>query len=485
MPHPPLISALLDPDRYPHPVDRVGLVETHISWVLLAGEFAYKIKKPVTLPFLDYGTPEKRRACCREELRLNRRTAPRLYLSVEPIGGTPDEPVLENGHPFEWAVKMRRFDEAMRLDHVCARGELTTAHLSELARVVAAFHAGAAVADPETRFGEPAQALAPALENFIELRTLLPDEAPRLEALETWARAEAARHGAVFAARKAEGRVRECHGDLHLGNLVLLDGHVVPFDCIEFNDDLRWIDVASEIAFAWIDLVDHGRPDLAGWLLDEWLSVTGDYGALAVLRFYAAYRALVRAKVAGLRGDPAEARGYLAMAERLTAPRTPSLAIAFGLSGSGKTTAAAARLMADPGASTVRLRSDVERKRLFGLSAGEASGSATDGGIYSQEANRRTYARLLELAERALSDGWSVIVDAAFLRRSEREDFRALAARLDVPFGILACEAPAGELRRRIAARTGDASEATLAVLERQIATHEPLTAEERPYRLA
>jgi aminoglycoside phosphotransferase family enzyme/predicted kinase len=473
---PASIRALLDPARYPHQAPRVELVETHISWVLLAGDFAYKIKKPLTLPFLDYGTVGKRRACCADELRLNRRFAPQLYLEVVDFDGEP-------------AVKMRRFPEAGRLDHVCARGELGPAQLSDLAATLARFHSGAAAAPPGSRFGTPAAILAPALENFAELRALTRGTLDaELAALETWTRAEHARHDPAFAARRAAGCVRECHGDLHLANLVLLDGKVLPFDCIEFNQDFRWIDVASEIAFVLVDLLDHGEPGLACWLLNEWLGETGDFGALEVLRFYMAYRALVRAKVAAIRAcqradaaaDCPEVRDYLALAARIADPPAPALTITCGVSGSGKTTASTRRLLADPAAGTVRLRSDVERKRLFGLPARAASSSPVDAGIYTPEATARTYARLAALAGELLDAGWSVIVDAAFLRRRERDAFRALAAARTLPFAILFCDAPAAELRQRVAARRGDASEATVAVLERQLGWLEPLDAAEQ-----
>ena len=506
------IDSLLDPHRYPHPVDRVELLETHISWIALAGEFAYKLKKPVTLPFLDYGSVAKRRACCAAELRLNRRYAPALYLDVVDFDGEP-------------AVKMRRFDETARLDNMSRRGELTPAHLSDLARTVVRFHAGAEVAPAGSRFGSPAVILATATENFDELDALLAAEAPRLARLRVWTGAEFARRRDTMARRKQEGRVRECHGDLHLGNLVLLGEatptgrpealrhaggagiptsidtefpvtiehseevgasalgrgsggggqRVVPFDCIEFNDDLRWIDVANEIAFTYVDLLDHGRPGLAGWLLNEWLAWSGDFGALALLPFYAVYRAVVRAKVAALRHQAAEAAGYLAMAEDLTLRRSPTLTITFGLSGSGKTTASTARLLADPQATTIRLRSDVERKRLFGLAADADSGGA----IYSAAATAQTYARLAQLAGTILGDGWSVIVDAAFLKRAERDAFRALAAAAQVPCVILACAAPIDELRRRLDSRQGDASEAGTSVLDAQLGWLEPLAADE------
>ncbi|MDO8787572.1 MAG: AAA family ATPase [Sulfuritalea sp.] len=491
---PPLIEALHDPRCYPHPADRVELIETHASWLLLAGEFAYKIKKPITLPFLDYGTLARREACCRDELLLNRRLAPDLYLDVVAIGGTSAQPRFGELPAIEWTVRMRRFDEQGRLDRVAARGELTPKHLSQLAATLCAFWEAAAVAAPATRFGEPEQILAAARENFAELRQLMPPaDQPQIEQLALWTEDEFACRADEFAARKLGGRVREGHGDLHLGNLALIDGHVTPFDCIEFNDDFRWNDVASEIAFVWIDLFDHRRPGLATWFLNAWLEVDGDFQALAVLRFYAVYRAMVRAKIAALRArqedvadkraDLDSARIYLQLGRQIAAPPAPTLVITCGVSGSGKTTASTARLL-DPtkaaSGSIVRLRSDVERKRLFGLAPQDSSDSAPDGGIYSAEATTRTYARLRSLARTLLAAGWPVIVDAAFLRREERTAFRALAAELGAGFSILATTAPDAELRRRVMARSGDASEATVAVLEKQATWFEPLDDSER-----
>ena len=491
---PPLITAFLDPRLYPHPADRVELVETHASWLLLAGDFAYKIKKAITLPFLDYGTLAKRETCCRAELVLNHRLAPELYLDVVPIGGTPERPRIGSMPALEWAVRMKRFDESGRLDHLAARNELLPAQLTQLAETLCAFHGAADAAVPESRFGAPQQVLAAARENFVELRQLLPpsDQSP-IEQLATWTESEFTRHAADFAARKNGGFIREGHGDLHLGNLVLIAGRVTPFDCIEFNEDFRWNDPASEVAFVWIDLLDHGRPGLAAWFLNAWLEAGGDFGAMAVFRFYAVYRAVVRAKVAALRAgqedakaaraELALARSYLDLALRIAEPAPPTLVITCGLSGSGKTTASTARLL-DPerpaAGSLLRLRSDVERKRLFGLAARENSGSPPDGGIYTREATARTYARLLDLARGLLAAGWPVIVDAAFLKRAERDSFSALATGLGIGFSILASEAEPEELRRRLLARSGDASEATVAILDRQMAWLEPLGAAEQ-----
>jgi aminoglycoside phosphotransferase family enzyme/predicted kinase len=449
------------------PATRIDCIETHISWVLLAGDLAFKIKKPVTLPFLDYGTLEKRRACCAQELALNRRFAPDLYLDVVELAGEP-------------AVRMRRFDAALRLDQVSSNGDLNGAHLAQLARDLAAFQDQAAVA-PE-QFGTPERIRADALENFDELAALLPVESPVLTRLRQWTEAEWQRREADFARRRAAGRVREGHGDLHLGNLVLLDGRVVPFDGIEFNEGFRCIDTANEIAFTLLDLLDHRRPGLASWLLDAWLAASGDFDALAVLRFYLVYRAMVRAKVAALRAqatgaaaDAQEAAGYLVLATRLTVAPAPTFTITCGPSGCGKTHASNRRLAVADFLHTVRVRSDVERKRLFGLAPEADSGGA----IYTPEATARTYARLAAVAEFAVANGWSVIADAAFLKRAERDAFRALAEKLGVPFAILAPAATPEECARRIAARRGDASEATVAGMEQQLRWLEPLGADE------
>lgn len=495
MPHPlpALIQALLEPARYPDPAPRVELVQTHISWVLLAGEFAYKIKKPIALPFLDFSTLAKRQSFCEIELRLNRRFAPRLYLEVVAITGTPDQPQIGGaGDPIEFAVKMRRFDDDARLDRVCTRGALTPLHLSELARTIVSFHRDAAPA--ASIFGAPAGILAQVLENFEGLQALLP--APEwqgwLETLRAWSQAEFGRLQPQFAARKAAGRVRECHGDLHLGNLALIDGQVTLFDCIEFNEALRWIDVASDIAFTYVDLLDHSQPGLACWFLNEWLSHGGDHEAVPLLRFYAVYRAMVRAKVAAIRasqngGDPREAEHYIALAQRIVSPPRPRLIITHGLSGCGKTMASTRLLMDDTQASTLRLRSDVERKRLFGLPAQNSRSDPVDGGIYRPDARQFTYRHLQGLARQQLAEGWSVVVDAAFLKRAERAAFAAMAAEMDAGFFILAPQATPAQLHERIVARLQsgqDASQATLAVLEQQMTEIEALDADERRHLL-
>ncbi len=496
-PLPPFVQALLEPARHPAGTTTVTLVETHISWVLLADAFAYKIKKPLKLPFLDFSTVALRKQVCDEELRLNRRFAPDIYIDVITITGDPANPQLGGSGPvIDHAVRMWRFDEHGRLDRVCARGELRAAHLCDLADTLVAFHADAAVAHADTRFGSPAHILAPAIDNFRDLAQLIPNPhlQQRLASLRAWTEAEHARLTPLMRERKAGGKVRECHGDLHLANMVLLHGRVRMFDCLEFNEDLRWLDTANEIAFTYIDLLDHGKPGLANRFVDEVLSRNGDYAAAPLLRFYAVYRALVRAKVAAIRhGQTADthdahaAHACIAQAEKLAAPAPLRLIITHGLSGCGKTVASSQTLQRDPHARTLRVRSDVERKRLHGLARSEHSRSGTDTGIYTADAHARTYQRLADLARTVMQAGWSVVVDAAFLKRSERDTFRTLAREYQAQFAILAPQADPDVLRERIVPRQRagqDASEATVEVLERQRQWIEPLQDDELALRL-
>lgn len=487
---PPLIAALMQPQRHAAGVQQVELVQTHISWVLLAGDVAYKIKKPVKLPFLDFSTLALRHQACLDELRLNRRFAPDIYLDVVSLYNTPDNPQWEGrGPPIEYAVKMHRFDEAGRLDRVCVRHELLPSHLSDLADTVLRFHERAAVAPPDSGFASPEKVLAQAQDNFDELLQLLPQAnvATELAALQAWTLAQFSRLQPLMAARKGAGRVRECHGDLHLANMVLIDGRVRLFDCIEFNEDLRWIDVASDIAFAYMDLLAHGQSGLANWFVNEVLSRSGDYEEAPLLRFYAVYRALVRAKVEAIRvnqthTDDGEGLADIVLAERLVSPPALGLLITHGLSGCGKTWATDWLLQSDAQAPTLRLRADSERKHLWGLASTARTGSAVNAGMYTPAAHTLTYAHLQEVAASLLRSGWSVIVDATFLKRTDRDVFRALATELGVAFAILVPQATDDQLRQRITARNAlgtDASEATLEVLEHQRRELEPLGADE------
>jgi hypothetical protein len=478
-------------------VDALGLpcIETHISYVLFDRGFAYKIKKAVRFPFLDFTTLASREFFCREELRLNRRLAPSLYLSVVPIAGPAENPILDPpdgaGPAIEYAVKMREFDQDGLLSRVIARDELTPDRVDELAAVVATFHERAARGDSNSHYGTPRSILDDARDNFTEVRTADVDASDRvrLERLADWTESQGTRHTPAFVSRKADGFVRECHGDLHLGNIALVDGAVTLFDCIEFNPSMRWIDVMSDVAFLVMDLRDRNRPDLAARFLNAYLARTGDYEGLSVLPFYTVYRAMVRAKIACLRlaqtsGEErtkqlAEFRTYVELAGRDTERTPPSVVITHGVSGSGKSTRA--QTFVENGA--VAIRSDVERKRLFGLDAGARSDSPVGGGLYSADAERRTYQRLAELAREIVRAGYTVVVDAAFLKRWQRDLLRVSAAELGVRFVIAHCSAPQSVLRERVTRRLErehDASEATLEVLATQLATEEPLGPDEQ-----
>ncbi len=489
-----LIAALQNPALYDHPVERFEVVETHISWVLLTGPYAYKIKKPVDLGFLDFSTLEKRRFFCGEELRLNRRLAPDLYLDVVAITGSAGSPRLGGAGPaIEYAVKMKQFPREGELDRVLARGELGTAHIDALAREIAAFHGRVAVAGEDAPFGSPERIAQPIRDNFKTIREKSADQADlqKISDLDAWSEAARGALTSVFLERKRGGFIRECHGDLHLANIAWVDGRAMIFDCIEFSEGLRWIDVMSEAAFLTMDLDDRGAPELSRRWLNGYLELTGDYAGLRVLRFYQVYRALVRAKVACIRMGQAgagdrerlerEYRGYVDLAGRYTRPARPALAIMHGPSGSGKTALAQALVEAW---GAVRVRSDVERKRLHGLAPDARTASGLDAGLYAPEAGERTYRRLADLARMAIEAGHSVIVDAACLKRAQRATLREAAAGTHAPFVILDVRAPEAVLRARISARARvgrDASEADLVVLDRQIATAEPLGPDERP----
>lgn len=490
---PPLIRALLEPGPYSHPVDQVQLAETHISWVLLTGDYAYKIKKPVDLGFLDFSTLEKRQQACADEVRLNRRLEPDIYLGVVGITGSPDAPRFDGtGEVIEYAVKMRQFPSDATLDHLDERGGLGTVQIDQLAARLAHFHlTECPAASVDSPWGEPDTIARPVTENFQLLFARLADPMERqlLTMLQDWSTAEHERLVPLMQERKRRGMVRECHGDLHLGNLAWVNGRLIIFDCIEFNAALRWIDVISEVAFCYMDLLHRKRRELAMRFLNAWLEATGDYAGMALLRYYAVYRAMVRAKVAALRAGQTdgnqrgaantEVSDCLRLAEELTKIAPLQLWITHGLSGCGKTTRSQSWLQEY---GMIRLRSDVERKRLAGLEPLARTGAEVGEGLYTLEFNRRTYMQLAQLAESLLNAGWPVLVDAAFLSRWERDLFRDLAPKCKASFRILDIHADHAALRERISRRAAagnDASEADLRVLQQQIDTEQPLAADE------
>jgi uncharacterized protein len=488
-----MVAALREPGILPDRCDSVRLLETHISYVLLTGAHAYKIKKAVKLGFLDFTTLAARRFYCDEELRLNRRLAPELYLDVVPITGSVEAPQLGGaGAILDYAVKMREFPQAALMANVLAHGGVTNDHVDRFASAVAQFHGEAATAMQEDPFGRPEDVLEIALANFAELRPLVTAAADRLalERLETWTRREHATRRTTIVLRRQRGFVRECHGDLHLGNVALIEDVPTIFDCIEFNERMRWIDVISEVAFTAMDFDYRGKRAYGQRFLNAYLETTGDYDGVALLRFYGLYRAMVRAKVAFLRAAQLSAnadrvaverdyRDHLQQALGYASKTTPAIIVMHGFAGSGKTTASQA-LLERIGA--IRVRTDVERKRLHNLHAMERSHSGIETDLYADDATRKTYDRLRALARTVAESGFPAIVDGAFLQRWQRDWFRELAGELSAPFIIVSVGAPETTLRARVATRASagsDASEAGVAVLEHQLRTHEPLGADE------
>lgn len=481
------------PAVYPHPVDAVQLLETHISWVLLTGDYAYKIKKPVNLGFLDFSTLAKRRYFCAEEIRLNSRLAAGLYLQVVRITGTVEKPEIDGAGPvLDYAVKMRQFAQQDLLVQSLTDPPKAALYLDQLADLIAEFHNTIKVADGSMRFGSAQAVLEPVQENFRQLREVTGNTyQSELDALETWSLQEHQRCRAVFVQRKRDGFIRECHGDLHLGNIARYKDRVVPFDGIEFNPSLYWIDVISELAFLVMDLQAKRQAGLSFRVLNAYLQCTGDYAGLQVLRYYLVYRALVRAKVAGIQlKQQANAQAcaeqqcslddYLHLATRYTRMAQPSLLLCHGLSAAGKSTVSQHLLEQLPG---IRIRSDIERKRLFADAAAIPVAKAQ--GLYSAPASEKTYQRLLQLATLIIDAGYTVIVDAAFLQYAQRRQFVRYARQQHVPFLIVHCQARQETLCRRIVSRAeqvDNVSDADLVVLEQQIKHQQTLSDQELAY---
>jgi aminoglycoside phosphotransferase family enzyme/gluconate kinase len=492
-----MVRGLLQAAAYPGSVQQVELAETHISWVFLAGDYAYKFKKPLDLGFLDFRDPARRLHYCREELRLNGRLAPGIYLDLAGAVQTPQGwrvvPWREGAEP---AVRMRRFPDEARLDRLLAAAQLDDTALEPFARALAEFQQELPPAPPDGGLGNAAAVTRPAYAN---LEAITPDglseeTAARFARVADWTRARGVALGPEFDARLAAGFVREGHGDMHLGNLVMLDGRIVAFDGIEFDPALRWIDLQSEVAFLLMDLESRQRPDLGWRFYNAWLQAGGDYAGLGVLRWYLVYRHLVRAKIDGIRRAQAglaadEAReleqrqaGHIALAAGHAAPQAPRLLLMHGYSGSGKSRLAH-RLA--PQLPAVVVRSDLERKRLHGLDPRQSAAADVGTGLYDATATAQTYQRLADVARAALAAGWSVIVDAAFLESERREAFLQLGLDAGARPALLHCEAPATLLRERVAQRRDDPSDAGVAVLDAQLSRPRERGPLETRYRVA
>jgi hypothetical protein len=479
---PDRLADLLRAEAYPHRCDAIEVVETHISWVILTGEFAYKLKKPVRFSFVDFSTPERRAHFCREELRCNRQFAPSLYLDVVPVGREPDGrlQVGSAGPVAEWAVKMRQFPADAQLDRVLEHDGLDAGMLAAFGRTLAGQHERLPVHHGEA--GElDERVLTPIRDNYDEV--LHHDwTAPHRQVL---ARARAGterqveRHRELLVRRLESGWIRECHGDLHLSNMVLLEDGVAAFDCLEFNPTLRWIDPQSDAAFLFMDCLVRERADLAYAFLDGYLDASADYDGARLLPLYASYRSMVRAKVAALRRQQAGAQEAAALERRFLQhaewterwlERAPGrLVLMCGLSGSGKSYLAA-RLA--PRLPALRLRSDVARKALAGLRPLDSARADVGAGLYDADTTRAVYGWLADLTGDLLRSGEHVIVDATFLEAPRRGRFLTLAETVGAQALIVHCDAPRDVLEARIRSRGtsgGDPSDAGLAVLEQQM----------------
>ncbi len=435
----------------------VETVETHVSVIFLAGERAYKLKRPQKLTFLDFSTPDLREAACRRELEVNA-IAGDLYLGVCPVRRLPDGSLTlggEEGEAVDWVVVMRRFDRTQEFDKLLDRDALTRHDMALLGDRIAAMHAAA----PVHRDMGGAEATASTARNLAEALGA-PDWLSRVEA---GIAAEARR----LEARCRHGFVRRCHGDLHLANIVMIDGAPTPFDAIEFSETIATTDIGYDIAFSVMDLLSHGRADLANALVCRYLSATRDYSGLALAPLFVSIRAAVRAMTATMRGAAAEVvAARRAMMETALAPRpAPSLTVVAGLSGSGKSTlsrALAPRI--GPLFGAVIIASDVTRKRMYGV----APETPLPAQAYRPDVSAKVYRRMCVDARRALLAGCSVILDGVHSDERSREPTRTLADELGVAFRGIWLLTSNEERIERVAARKGDPSDADVTVARAQ-----------------
>lgn len=466
---PPHIQGLLSPDAYPRPVASVELRQTHISYLLFAGDLVYKVKKPLDLIFLDYTTLERRRHFCEEEVRLNRRLCEGTYLGVVPVALVDGAVKVEaEGEVVDYAVKMRRLPEEGMMSRLLERDSVTSDMLARLAQRIADFHASSERSDEIDRYGGLETAMVNWRENFQQTEPYIGRTIHRRQFQEIRAFVEsvAEADADLFERRVREGRARDCHGDLRADAVCFEDDGVCIYDCIEFNERFRYSDVAADIAFLAMDLEYRGRPDLSDELLGLYLGATLDATLPLVLAFYKCYRAYVRGKVDGFQLDQPEvaeaqkaqaaaaARRYFELAHAYATQRPPRvLAITVGVTGSGKSylaNALAARLGA------VTLSSDVTRKRLLGIDPTEPRIEPIDAGSYSPEVTERTYQALLEEARPWLERGKPVILDATYLQRAHRRAALRLAYETDARFLALECEADQALIWERLSERRGE-----------------------------
>jgi aminoglycoside phosphotransferase family enzyme/predicted kinase len=471
---PTFVQQMLQPGFYPHPVtEPIQLIQTHVSYVLLTGDYAYKLKKPVNFGFLDFSNLEKRQYFCHEELRLNQRGAGELYLEVVPITLTGEQYHLGGtGEAVEYAS-----------------GKLQESYLEELGRVVAQYHAEAVTNDYIRSFGEVSQVRLAIDENYQQAQNYIggPQTQEQFEETKQYTDNFFVQHPELFKSRIDNNYICECHGDLHLRNIALWHDKIMLFDCIEFNEPFRFVDVMYDVAFTVMDIEARGRKDLGNAFLNAYLEQTGDWEALQVLPLYLSRQAYVRAKVSSfLLDDPnipdavkeesaKTAAAYYRQAWEYTKPQQGKLILMSGLSGAGKSTTAkdlARKLNA------VHLRSDAVRKHLAGIPLLERGGDE----IYTPEMTEKTYSRLLALGIILANQGWSVILDAKYDRQDLRSAAISQATQHQLPIHIINCSAPVEVLTQRLLQRTGDIADATADLLASQIKQFEPFTGQEQPY---
>ncbi|WP_088892160.1 AAA family ATPase [Leptolyngbya ohadii] len=485
---PALIQQMLQPEFYPHGVrSPIQLIQTHISYVLLTGDYAYKVKKPMNFGFLDFSTLDKRLHFSQEELRLNQRGAGELYLEVLPITQNGEQFELGgSGEPMEYAVKMRQFPQDTLLTELYDRGELTEELLIELAKTIAAFHRKTETNDYIRSFGKVEQVRQAFDENYEQTEQYIGGPQTQQQFDETRAYTDRffAEQQALFDRRIVQDKIRECHGDIHLRNICLWQDRLWLFDCIEFNEPFRFVDVMYDVAYIVMDLQARGRSDLATVFLNAYAEQTGDWEGLAVLPIYVNRQTYVRAKVISfMLNDPgvpaaekeqakATAAQYYRLAWEGGQSKQGRLTLMCGLSGSGKSTTAK-QLAKLTGA--VHIRSDAVRKHLGSIPLDQRGGDD----LYTPEMTQKTYARLLELGILLANYGYPVILDAKYDRQSLRQDAIEQAKENHLPLQIIHCEAPMEVLRDRLTQRTGDIADATADLLPHQVM--EPFTDMEQP----
>jgi len=484
-----LIKSLLKPAAYPEPTAEVRLIETHVSFIFLTDSFVYKVKKPVDFGFLNFTTLDRRRFYCEEEVRLNRRLCPEIYLGVVELRSGPAGAAFEgSGTLIDYAVKMKRLPEGKMLAQLLEQGKLQPDQMAAIARVIAEFHGRAARGPLIDAQGSSAAIRANWEENFRQAAPFAPRTVTRgdLALMRDWVTRFLAEHEGLFRARVEGGFVRECDGDLHLGNICLAD-RICIFDCIEFNERFRYIDTAADIAFLLMDLEYAGRADLCAPFLESYQEATGDLVPAELLDFYKAYRAFVRGKVKSFRlgenglasselqATQAAATRYFRLARGycLRGRLAPALIITCGLMGSGKSSLAR-ELSRELG--LWYCSSDLTRKTLAGRAPTERESEGYDQGIYTLASSRATYQALLEGARRVLETGRSVVVDATFRRAEDRETFRTLAKLLGGLFFLVHLRCNEQVTRERLEARSrepGEISDGRSEHLPRQTAEFE------------